>query len=87
MTFAIMGTLKKRNKKIPEEVGLVGFTDEFHAKLVDPTLTSITHPTLEMRRQAARMIFTQINSPKTFTPYVLELETKLIPRQSTLRTK
>lgn len=87
VTFAIMETIKKHNKKIPDEVGLVGFTDEFHAKLVEPALTSVIHPTLEMGSQAARMIFTQINSPKTFIPYVIELETKLIQRQSTLKNK
>ena len=40
--------------KIPDEIALVGFTDEFHSTVVDPTLTSVTHPTLEMGREAAR---------------------------------
>ncbi len=87
VTFGIMDFLKKQSKKIPHEIGLIGFTDEFHSKLVDPALTSVSHPTFEMGIQVAKLILTQINSPNSFIPHTIELDTLLIERESTKRKK
>ena len=79
-----MKEIKCRGLKIPDEIALVGFTDEFHATVVEPALTSITHPTFEMGQEAARLFFKQIDDAKA-KPIQKVLNTKLIIRKSSMK--
>ena len=84
VAFAAMKEIKSRGLRIPEDVALVGFTDEFHSTVVDPALTSITHPTFEIGQEAARLFFRQIDNPGS-EPVQIVLNTKLIVRKSSVR--
>jgi len=61
--FTVMKELKKRGIKTPEEIGIVGFADEFHATFSSPELTTITHPTREIGLKAAEFFFRKIDDP------------------------
>jgi len=63
---------------------LAGFTDEFHAIVVQPTLTSVMHPTNEMGRVAASLFF-ELTENINLPPKSVELKTKLIIRESSVR--
>lgn len=82
--FAAMKEIKRHALRIPEDIALVGFTDEFHSTVVDPPLTSITHPTFEMGQEAARLFFRQIENPEA-SPEQIVLNTKLIVRKSSVK--
>lgn len=84
VVFAAMKEIKRRGLRIPEDIGLVGFTDEFHSTVVDPSLTSITHPTYEIGQQAARLFFKQIENQET-EPEQVVLNTKLVVRKSSVK--
>ena len=84
VAFAAMKEIKRRGLRIPDDVALVGFTDEFHATVVDPALTSITHPTFEMGQEAARLFFRQVESPE-LPPIQKILKTKLVVRKSSVK--
>lgn len=81
VAFAAMKEIKKHKLRIPEDIALVGFTDEFHSTVVDPALTSVTHPTQQMGREAARLFFDQI-SGGTGSPKEIVLSTSLVIRES-----
>ncbi len=82
--FAAMKEIKRQGLRIPEDIALVGFTDEFHSTVVDPPLTSITHPTFEMGQEAARLFFRQIENQET-EPDEVVLKTKLVVRKSSVK--
>ena len=84
VAFAAMKEIKRRGLKIPEDVALVGFTDEFHSTVVDPALTSITHPTFEIGQEAARLFFNRIEHPDA-KPVQVVLNTKLVIRKSSVK--
>jgi len=84
VVFAAMKEIKRRGLRIPEDVALVGFTDEFHSTVVDPALTSVTHPTFEIGQEAARLFFRQIEHPEEKPKHVV-LKTKLVVRDSSLK--
>jgi LacI family transcriptional regulator len=84
VAFAAMKEIKRHGLKIPEEVALVGFTDEFHSTVVDPALTSITHPTFEIGQEAARLFFSRIENPESI-PVQVVLKTKLVIRKSSVK--
>jgi len=84
IAFAAMKEIKKHKLRIPEDIALVGFTDEFHSTVVDPALTSVTHPTLQMGREAARLFFECIEKGAGFAEKVV-LPAKLVVRESSVK--
>lgn len=81
IAFAAMKEIRNHGLKIPADVALVGFTDEFHATVVEPALTSVTHPTLQMGREAARLFFNRIEAGLQYDEKVV-LPTTLVIRDS-----
>jgi len=84
VAFAAMKEIKRRGLRIPEDVALVGFTDDFHSTVVDPPLTSITHPTFEIGQEAARLFFRNIENLEA-KPEQVVLNTKLVIRNSSVK--
>lgn len=84
VVFAAMKEIKRRGLRIPEDVALVGFTDDFHSTVVDPALTSITHPTFEIGKEAARLFFKSIENQEKETEQIV-LKTKLVVRNSSVK--
>jgi LacI family transcriptional regulator len=84
IAFAAMKEIKKHKLRIPEDIALVGFTDEFHSTVVEPALTSVTHPTLRMGKEAARLFFECIEKGTGFAEKVI-LPTSLVIRESSVK--
>ena len=84
IAFAAMKEIKKHGLKIPDDIALIGFTDELHSTVVDPTLTSVTHPTFQMGQEAARLFFKWIESGTCFVENIV-LPTELVIRESSVK--
>lgn len=84
VAFAAMIEIKKHGYKIPEDIALAGFTDEFHSMVVDPQLTSISHPTFQMGTEAANLFFERIKKGQNFNKKVI-LPIGLVIRSSSLK--
>ncbi|WP_163717776.1 LacI family DNA-binding transcriptional regulator [Mangrovibacterium lignilyticum] len=85
VAFGLMKAIKEAGLQIPEDIGVVGFTDEFHSTVVDPPLTSVTHPTYEMGRKTAELFFKRLKSE--ITSETLVLQTKLVERESSAKSR
>lgn len=87
--FAAMGAiqvLKEHKIRIPEDVAIVGYSNDFSASVIEPNLTSVDQHTKRMGNFAAQLFLEQINtSQEEFTPRKTLLNPKLIVRQSSLR--
>ncbi|MDP4186465.1 MAG: LacI family DNA-binding transcriptional regulator [Bacteroidota bacterium] len=82
-----MQMLKKHGYKIPEDVALVGFTESKLAELIEPPLTSVAQPTLEIGRTAAKLLLEQIESKGIFVPQTVILNGRLNVRESSMKLK
>lgn len=78
--FAAMKEIRRQGLRIPADMALVGFTDEYHATVVEPMLTSVMHPTSEMGRTAALLFLEQTQGP--VPPRQVVLATQLVVRES-----
>lgn len=83
IAFAAMKEIKKHKLRIPEDIALVGFTDEFHSTVVEPPLTSVTHPTQQMGHEAARLFFNCLQQGTEYAEKVV-LQTTLVIRESSV---
>ncbi|MDX1284666.1 MAG: substrate-binding domain-containing protein, partial [Draconibacterium sp.] len=84
VAFAAMIEVKKQKYKIPDDISLAGFTDEFHSIVVDPPLTSVSHPTFQMGEEAAKLFFESIEKGKNINKRIM-LPIDLVVRESSLK--
>ncbi|RKY82163.1 LacI family transcriptional regulator [candidate division KSB1 bacterium] len=69
--------------KIPDDIGVVGFSDNAIVSLIDPPLTTVSQPAYEMGVTAAKMLLDEINNPEKDRRHKIKtLRTKLIIRDS-----
>jgi DNA-binding LacI/PurR family transcriptional regulator len=75
--------IKERKLKIPEEVSVVGFTNDPISSFIEPSLTTVSQPSHEMGKVAAQLFIDQLEKKDDFTPATTILKTELIVRNST----
>ncbi|WP_312110153.1 LacI family DNA-binding transcriptional regulator [Brevibacillus reuszeri] len=83
LSLMVLKAIHHLNYQVPEDLLLIGFDDPEWASIARPTLTVLSQPTYEIGRQAAEMIFAQIQKGQEAPPQTLELMMQLIQREST----
>lgn len=82
-----MQTLKEYGMKIPQDIAIVGFNNDAVGKIIEPQLTTIDYPGIEMGEIAARNLINHLqgvsNIKQTNT---IVVRSSLIVRQSSLRS-
>lgn len=69
---------------IPHELAVMGFNDDPVSQMIEPTLSTIAHPAVEMGTVAAQLVLYQNKRQEIYTKTVV-LDPKLVARQSTLK--
>ncbi|SMC24096.1 transcriptional regulator, GntR family [Clostridium acidisoli DSM 12555] len=88
IAYIVLTIANKLNIKIPEELSIVGFDDSQLASIMQPTLTSVTHPKEQMGKDAANLIINLINNNNHFEDNDSILyDPELIIRNSTSKIK
>jgi DNA-binding LacI/PurR family transcriptional regulator len=74
--------IRRRHLRLPDDISLVGFDDVAWMGMVDPGITVIAQPSIEMGRRAARLLLRRVEDPLC-EPRVECLEPLLVIRGST----
>jgi LacI family transcriptional regulator len=83
-----MQVLKEKGFKVPEDVALVGFSNEPFTSFTEPPLSTIDQHPMRMGNAAAEIFLEEIAvKDKKFIPQKIVLKPELIIRQSSLRKK
>ncbi len=78
--------LRDRGIRIPEDLGIVGFSNEPFSKVVSPSISTIAQPGFLMGQKAAELILHQIeHKDRSFKTIVLP--TELVVRESSNRKR
>lgn len=83
LAFAAMEVIKNHCYRIPQDIALIGYTDERHANYVEPKLSAISHQTYLMGETACRLLIQQIKGDKTIKQIVIP--THLQIRESSIK--
>jgi LacI family transcriptional regulator len=75
--------LRRRGLRIPDDVSLVGFDDVPWMEMVDPPITVVDQPTIELGRSAARLLLRRLHGGPGLPPAVEVLQPRLVIRGST----
>lgn len=82
IAFGAMAGFKSRGQRIPEDIAVAGFANDPLAGAVDPGLTTIHYPMVEMGRRAFEVFQRLREQPDQPVPHEW-LPTKLVVRRST----
>jgi LacI family transcriptional regulator len=87
--YGIMGALqilKERKISVPQQIALIGFSNEPFTYLTDPPLSTVEQHSVRMGNAAAEVFLEEIlNREQKFIPQKIVLKPELIVRQSSLR--
>ena len=84
MAIGVMQEAAARELEIPGDLSVVGFDDTVEATVVIPALTTVRQPLAELGRTAVSVLLRQVRG-RRFEPLRIELETRLVQRNSTER--
>lgn len=82
LAFAAMEAIKSKSLRIPHDIQLIGYTDEAHAKYVEPKLTAIRHNTTLMGKRACELLLQQIQGNNNIEHEIINSNLEI--RNSTL---
>jgi LacI family transcriptional regulator len=74
--------IREAGLKIPDDVALIGFSNNKITSLIDPRMTTVDQPSFEMGKQAAKLLINEIED-ETTQPTTVVVDAKLIIREST----
>jgi len=82
---SVMSELKRVGICIPEDIAIVGINNAYISGVVQPALTTVEYPSVEMGRVAAEILMEMLESDQKLEPKNIVLDHKLIIRESSLR--
>ena len=82
-----MQAIKSANKKIPDEIAIIGFANEAFGEYLTPSLSTVNQQTVHMGEEAAKLFFEAKGKSDIYKtkPRKLVLEPELICRQSSIK--
>ena len=81
-----MQTLKDYGVKIPEDIAVVGFNNDAISKIVEPQLTTIHYPGMDMGEIAARNLINHLRGVSNIKhTNTIVVRSELIVRKSSLK--
>lgn len=79
-------TAKKRGLKVPDDIAVIGFNNDPISQIIDPNISTITHPAEKMGKTAGEIIITSLNSlKKDDAKEITFLNTEVLVRESSDR--
>lgn len=77
---------KRRGVKVPEQLAVIGFNNDPISHIIDPNLSTITHPAAKMGQAAAEIILKNLkSSEKDEVKEITFLNTEVLVRESSKR--
>lgn len=82
IALGVLQYLMEHNKRVPEDIGVVGFDDIMLAGLPQIQMTTVAQPRTQMGRLSAEMLINSINNKENQNHHII-LEPELVVRRST----
>lgn len=85
LAFAAIEVIKSHGLRVPNDVALIGYTDEQHANYIEPKLSAVSHQTYEMGETACLLLIDQIRGDKAIRQVMIP--THLQIRESSIKNR
>ena len=86
MAVSAIQSAKRKGLRIPEDFAVIGFNNDPISEIIDPNLSTITHPAAKMGQMSAEIILKSIKFPnKDEVKEITFLNTEVLVRESSKR--
>lgn len=85
LAFAAIEVIKSHGLRVPNDIALIGYTDEQHANYIEPKLSAVSHQTYKMGETACLLLIDQIRGDKAIRQVMIP--THLQIRESSIKNK
>jgi LacI family transcriptional regulator len=86
LTISCLKVLNSLEIKVPDDIGLVGFSNSPLGELMNPSLSAVKQPAFEMGQTATELLIKLIESKRAVTEFeTIVLQTEIIVRDSSAK--
>lgn len=88
VAVGVIAYFNENNIRVPEQIAVIGFSNWFMSQVITPKLSTVDQPSNEMGVESFNLLLEEMICHKEgipFTPRTIELGTKIIVRESSLR--
>jgi LacI family transcriptional regulator len=88
VAVGVLAYFNEKGIQVPNQIAVIGFSNWFMSQVITPKLSTVDQPSYEMGITAFNVLLEEIlcrKNGKVFTPRIIELETKIIERDSSLK--
>ncbi|WP_417942582.1 LacI family DNA-binding transcriptional regulator [Flavobacterium sp. RS13.1] len=88
VAIGVLAHFNQEGIKVPEDIAVIGFSNWLVSQVITPKLSTVNQPSYDMGVAAFTLLLEEILSRKegkVFKPKIVELETEVIVRESTLK--
>jgi LacI family transcriptional regulator len=90
VAVGVLAHFNEKGIQVPNQIAVIGFSNWFMSQVITPKLSTVDQPSYEMGAAAFALLLEEMlcrKEGKIFNPRTIELETSIIARDSSLRTK
>ena len=85
MRSCCLRALKGAGIRIPDDIAVAGFNNDPLSKVIEPNLTTVNYPGMEMGEVAAILLIRRMNKTEESSMNTMVLKHQLILRESSLK--
>ncbi len=88
VAVGVIAYLNEQKIEIPKKIAIIGFSNWFMSQVISPKLSTVDQPSHEMGIESFNLLLEEMVCHKdglTFEPRTVELDTKIIERESTMK--
>jgi LacI family transcriptional regulator len=90
VAVGVLTYLNEKKINVPSDIAVIGFSNWFMSKVITPRLSSVDQPSYEMGIVSFNLLMEEMQCRKEdipFSPKIIELETQIIPRESSIKNQ
>ncbi|RTY85813.1 LacI family DNA-binding transcriptional regulator [Flavobacterium sp. RSP15] len=90
VAVGVLAYFNENKINVPEQVAVIGFSNWFISQVLTPKLSTVDQPSHEMGIESFNLLLEEMNCHKEgipFIPRIIELETSIIVRESSIKFK
>lgn len=88
VAVGVLAHFNEKGIQVPNQIAVIGFSNWLVSQVITPKLSTVDQPSYKMGVAAFNLLLEEIVSRKAgkaFEPRIIELNTEVIPRESTLK--
>jgi LacI family transcriptional regulator len=90
VAVGVLAHFNEKGIQVPDQIAVIGFSNWLVSQVITPKLSTVDQPSYEMGVAAFNLLLEEMacrKEGKTFEPKIIELNTGVIARESTLRKR